>query len=189
MQMRQRYGQKSPRVVAGVQGRTAWVVPALALIHVIAFILAMSHNNCDRKGEENEDCVFSLVKRFPFQDLTENPLLGPSAVSLLDFGALQSELVGQAGQEWRLLTTLTLHAGLFHLAGNLACLVYFGLQLEREFGFLKVCTFVFLYPEVTKDILPARDHLLLATVHSCSELYYEHVNINLSCTVLPKACI
>lgn len=156
MQMRQRYGQKSARVVA-VRSRTPWLIPALALIHVIAFILAMSHNNCDRKGEENEDCVFSFVKRFPFQDLTENPLLGPSAISLLDFGALQSELVGQAGQEWRLVTTLTLHAGLFHLAGNLACLLYVGVQLEREFGFLKVCTFVFLHPKVTKDILPVRE--------------------------------
>lgn len=139
-QMRQRHGQRESE-----RGRTPWMIPALALIHLIAFILAMSHNNCDRKGTdggENDNCIFTLVKRFPFQPLTENPLLGPSAISLLDFGALESELVGQAGQEWRLITTLTLHAGMFHLAGNLACLLYVGVQLEREFGFLKVRRFI-----------------------------------------------
>lgn len=134
MKMRQRYGQKPSREAE--RGRTPWIIPALALIHLIAFILAMSHNNCDRK--DANDCIFAFVKRFSFQPLKENPLLGPSAISLLDFGALESELVSEAGQEWRLITTLTLHAGMFHLAGNLACLLYVGVQLEREFGFLKV---------------------------------------------------
>jgi membrane associated rhomboid family serine protease len=64
--------------------------------------------------------------------------LGPSAISLLDFSALELDLVGKAGQGWRLITALSLHAGMFHLAGNLAGLFYVGLQLEREFGFLKV---------------------------------------------------
>jgi hypothetical protein len=39
------------------------------LIHLIAFILAMSHNNCDRKGADggdNDDCIFIFVRKFPF---------------------------------------------------------------------------------------------------------------------------
>lgn len=53
-------------------------------------------------------------------------------------GALESDLVSKAGQGWRLLTTPSLHAGMFHLAGNLAGLFYVGLQLERQFEFSKV---------------------------------------------------
>ncbi|XP_073390540.1 RHOMBOID-like protein 2 isoform X3 [Physcomitrium patens] len=140
--IRQRYGQK--REIE--RGQTSWLIPALALIHLIAFILVMSHNNCDRKGSNGGEnvCIFNFVRRFPFQPLSENPLLGPSAISLLDFGALESELVGRAGEGWRMLTTLSLHAGIFHLVGNLAGLFYVGLQLEREFGFLKVMLIYYL---------------------------------------------
>lgn len=87
-----------------------------------------------------------IIKQLP-QTSCRIYVKGPSAISLLDFGALESELVGRAGEGWRMLTTLSLHAGIFHLVGNLAGLFYVGLQLEREFGFLKVYFPILLYED------------------------------------------
>jgi hypothetical protein len=122
------------------QQQMPWMVPTFAAIHVLAFILVMSHNNCNMKANiiGNNACLFSILKRFSFQPLKENPSLGPSASILLEFGALESELVTKAGEGWRLVTTILLHAGVFHLAVNLVGLCYIGLRLEKEFGAFKV---------------------------------------------------
>ena len=124
------------------QQHMPWMVPTFAAIHVLAFILVMSHNNCNMKANiiDNNACVFSILKRFSFQPLKENPSLGPSVSILLEFGALESELVTKAGEGWRLVTTILLHAGVFHLAVNLVGLCYIGLRLEKEFGAFKVCS-------------------------------------------------
>lgn len=123
---------------------TPWLVPALSMVHLLAFILVMSHNNCERDINGDQDCVVSFLKRFSFESLMENPLLGPSATSLLDLGALESEMVTKAGEAWRLVTSMWLYAGLFHLVVNFTGLFLIGLRLERRFGFLKVCHFSFL---------------------------------------------
>lgn len=136
------FGPKSEPVQIQQQQHMPWMVPTFAAIHVLAFILIMSHNNCNMRANiiGNNACVFSILKRFSFQPLKENPSLGPSASTLLEFGALESELVTKAGEGWRLVTTILLHAGVFHLAVNLAGLCYIGLRLEKKFGAFKVCS-------------------------------------------------
>lgn len=66
---------------------------------------------------------------------------GPNAADLVRVGAsvglfpIQDELVGiAAGQEWRMLTAIFLHAGIFHLLMNAYALWIFGPVVERELG-------------------------------------------------------
>ena len=136
------FGPKRGPVQIQQQQHMPWMVPTFAALHVLAFILVMSHNNCDMRTNiiGNNACVFSTLKRFSFQPLKENPFLGPTTANLLEFGALESELVTKAGEGWRLVTTILLHAGVFHLAVSLVGLCYIGLQLEKEFGAFKVCS-------------------------------------------------
>ncbi|XP_042478043.1 RHOMBOID-like protein 2 [Macadamia integrifolia] len=53
-------------------------------------------------------------------------------------GALQPKLIVKEGQRWRLLSYMWLHGGLIHLLANMMSLLFIGLHLEKEFGFLKI---------------------------------------------------
>lgn len=79
-----------------------------------------------------------FLGRFSFQPLGENPLLGPSSSTLLKMGGLQWHRVVYEHQGWRLLTAMWLHAGLFHLLGNMLFVVLIGVRLEQQFGFVRV---------------------------------------------------
>jgi membrane associated rhomboid family serine protease len=66
---------------------------------------------------------------------------GPSALDLVRVGAsvglapIDGGFVGiAAGQEWRMLTAIFLHAGIFHLLMNAYALWIFGPVVERELG-------------------------------------------------------
>ena len=51
-------------------------VPFISIVDVILFILTMYVNNCP---QHSDDCVLEFLRRFSFQPLRENPLLGPSS--------------------------------------------------------------------------------------------------------------
>lgn len=55
---------------------TSWLVPVFVLANIVVFVVAMAINNCPNN---NSDCVAKFLRRFSFQPLQENPLLGPSS--------------------------------------------------------------------------------------------------------------
>ena len=61
--------------------------------------------------------------------------LGPyrSGDVLLEAGAADTERI-LAGEWWRLITSLTLHSGVVHLLGNMACLFFLGQAVCRIMG-------------------------------------------------------
>jgi hypothetical protein len=57
----------------------SWLVPAVVVANVAMFLAVMFYNDCPGGGG---DCVGrKYLRRFSFQPLTENPLLGPSAAT------------------------------------------------------------------------------------------------------------
>ncbi|MED6180912.1 RHOMBOID-like protein 3 [Stylosanthes scabra] len=53
-------------------------------------------------------------------------------------GALQWDSVVNHHQGWRLITCIWLHAGVIHLAANMLSLVFIGIRLEQQFGFVRI---------------------------------------------------
>ncbi len=62
-----------------------------------------------------------------------DPFRGPSLTDLFDAGGAFAPAIA-AGQWWRLLTSVFLHAGLIHLAVNAYALFILGNMIEREIG-------------------------------------------------------
>lgn len=77
--------------------------------------------------------ITSLVIGRGFADFSVNPMLGPSSAALVASGAKVTSLV-QAGDYWRLVTPMWLHAGLIHLAANMNMLIRMGWPFERAIG-------------------------------------------------------
>ncbi|KAI9189342.1 hypothetical protein H9P43_000773 [Blastocladiella emersonii ATCC 22665] len=77
--------------------------------------------------------------------LDENGLIGPSFLSLINYGAPVPSLVKEQfeAQSWRLLTPPFLHAGFLHLLSNLSWQLTSGVMLERAWGSWRLA-FIFL---------------------------------------------
>ncbi|EXC10672.1 Inactive rhomboid protein 1 [Morus notabilis] len=90
-----------------------------------------------RRGD-NSDPPVGSPGRFSFQPLKENPLLGPSSSTLEKMGALEVYKVVHRHQAWRLISCIWLHAGVFHLLANMLSLLFIGIRLEQEFGFVRI---------------------------------------------------
>ncbi|KAL8531470.1 hypothetical protein ACS0TY_008167 [Phlomoides rotata] len=113
-----------------------WLVPTIVIVNIVLFIIAMYINNCPA---HSDDCLFaSNLGRFAFQSTRENPLLGPSATTLLRMGAMEVRKVVNEHQLWRLVTCMWLHAGTFHVLANMLSFLFVGIRLEQEFGFVRV---------------------------------------------------
>ncbi|CAH9077508.1 unnamed protein product [Cuscuta epithymum] len=123
---------------------TSWLVSCIVVVNVAMFIVIMFVNNCpqndDRKrfGVVNGECVAKFLGRFSFQPLRENPLFGPSSSTLDKLGALEWDKIVNDHQSWRLITCIWLHAGVVHLLANMLSLVFIGIRLEQQFGFVRV---------------------------------------------------
>ncbi|XP_022984650.1 RHOMBOID-like protein 2 [Cucurbita maxima] len=118
---------------------TSWLVPMFVVANIAVFIVVMYINNCPKHNDGLEGkCVARFLERFSFQPLRENPLFGPSAATLEKMGALESTKVVNKHQAWRLITCIWLHAGVFHLIANMLCLVFIGIRLEQQFGFVRI---------------------------------------------------
>ncbi|ONK56624.1 uncharacterized protein A4U43_C10F10850 [Asparagus officinalis] len=113
----------------------------IVVANVIVFVVVMGFNNCpshvstDRFGSS---CVAGFLHRFSFQPLRENPLFGPSSSTLERLGALKWDKVVYQHQGWRLITCIWLHAGVIHLIANMLSLVFIGIRLEQQFGFIRI---------------------------------------------------
>ncbi|KAG0450447.1 hypothetical protein HPP92_026923 [Vanilla planifolia] len=112
-----------------------WLVPAFFVANISVFTVTMYVNNCPKKSSF---CVFRFLGRFSFESLKTNPLLGPSVSTLNKMGAMLVSQVVDERQYWRLITCSWLHAGLIHVLSNMLSLLFIGIRLEQEFGFVRI---------------------------------------------------
>ncbi|KAG7980915.1 hypothetical protein I3843_05G206600 [Carya illinoinensis] len=117
-------------------GEDTWVISVFVILHIVAFFATMFVNDCWTNS--HHDCALKVFGRLSFQPLSENPLVGPSASTLDEMGALRRKLLTQYHQTWRLFTSPCLHAGAIHLVINLSCVIFIGVHLEQEFGSLRI---------------------------------------------------
>jgi membrane associated rhomboid family serine protease len=92
----------------------------ICLVCTVVFLWQMGEANWEFAGSE------------------ENPMLGPSARSMVYAGGQVTGCMINQGQWWRLISTQFLHAGFVHLIGNLVTLLILGKHLEESFGWLPV---------------------------------------------------
>ncbi|XP_010533713.1 PREDICTED: RHOMBOID-like protein 2 [Tarenaya hassleriana] len=118
---------------------TSWLIPAIVVANVGVFIAVMFVNDCPKTVSGGRgNCVAGFLGRLSFQPLRENPLFGPSSSTLEKMGALEWRKVVKEHQGWRLITCMWLHAGVIHLLTNMLSLVFIGIRLEQQFGFIRV---------------------------------------------------
>ncbi|KAL2543003.1 RHOMBOID-like 2 [Abeliophyllum distichum] len=118
---------------------TSWLVPMIVVANVAMFVVIMFVNNCPKHHDGFQgECVAKFLGRLSFQPLRENPLFGPSSSTLEKLGALEWDKVVHQNQAWRLITCIWLHAGVIHLLANMLSLVFIGIRLEQQFGFVRV---------------------------------------------------
>ncbi|GER57269.1 RHOMBOID-like 1 [Striga asiatica] len=113
-----------------------WLLPAFVVANVVMFVITMYVNNCPKNSVS---CVARFLGRLSFQPFGENPLLGPSSLTLEKMGALDVSRVVVRHEGWRLITCMWLHGGVFHLLANMLSLIIIGIRLEQEFGFGTFC--------------------------------------------------
>ncbi|RXH84629.1 hypothetical protein DVH24_032913 [Malus domestica] len=63
---------------------------------------------------------------------------GVAANPLEKMGALDVQRVVHRHQGWQLISFMWLHAGVFHMLANMLSLVFIGIRLEQEFGFVRI---------------------------------------------------
>ncbi|KAI5601540.1 hypothetical protein BDE02_01G098000 [Populus trichocarpa] len=118
---------------------TSWLIPMFVVANIVVFIVVMYVNDCPKKNLGSErSCVAKFLGRFSFQPLKENPLFGPSSATLEKMGALEWNKIVRGDQGWRLITCMWLHAGVIHVLANMLSLVFIGIRLEQQFGFVRV---------------------------------------------------
>ncbi|KAF5954492.1 hypothetical protein HYC85_007348 [Camellia sinensis] len=132
---------------------TSWLVPMIVVANVGMFVAIMFVNDCPKNNLGFEgNCVAKFLGRFSFEPLRENPLFGPSSSTLEKLGALEWNKVAHGHQGWRLITCIWLHAGVVHLLANMLSLVFIGIRLEQQFGFVLVGA-IYLFSGVGGSIL------------------------------------
>ncbi|CAL9106457.1 unnamed protein product [Musa textilis] len=117
---------------------TPWLVPVFVVAFVAVFVVEMYVNNCPDHAQPFGRCFARFLHRFSFQPIRQNPLLGPSSSTLEKMGALQWIKVVHQNQGWRLVACVWLHAGLIHLLTNMFSLLFIGVRLEQQFGFVRI---------------------------------------------------
>ncbi|KAL5727619.1 tubulin folding cofactor A [Ranunculus cassubicifolius] len=123
------------------RGWTSWLIPMFVVANVAVFIVAMFINNCPHNINNSPSggkCFARFLDRFSFQPLKENPLLGPSSATLDKLGGLTWNKIVHGHQGWRLISCIWLHAGVIHLAANMLSLIFIGIRLEQQFGFIRI---------------------------------------------------
>jgi len=86
--------------------------------------------------------------------LDENPMIGPSAETLVIMGAKDTNLIVNEHQEWRLLSSSVLHAGLVHFFINMLALWFVGAAIECSHGWV-AALIIFVFSAVGGCILSA----------------------------------
>ena len=76
------------------------------------------------------------VNDWSIEKLDENPMIGPSAETLVLMGAKDSYLIVNEREGWRLITASVLHAGLVHYFINMLALWFVGAAIEMSHGWM-----------------------------------------------------
>ncbi|KAL7548352.1 hypothetical protein ACHAWF_011640 [Thalassiosira exigua] len=90
-----------------------------------------------------------------FEPLSVNPMIGPSAETLLKLGAKDSFLIVVHQEVWRLASPMVLHAGLIHFFLNMFALAFVGKAIEQIHGF---------FPAVVQFVVPAIGGIILSSI-------------------------
>ena len=88
------------------------------------------------------------------EPLDVNPMIGPSAATLIRMGAKDSYLIVVEKEVWRLLSSTILHAGLVHFFVNSLALWFVGKAIETTHGLI-AASILFIVPAVGGTILSA----------------------------------
>lgn len=88
------------------------------------------------------------------EPLSINPMIGPSAETLIRMGAKQTTLIVEYGEWFRLFSPMVLHAGLIHYFLNMTALWFIGRAVEQCHGFA-AAVILFIIPAVGGTILSA----------------------------------
>jgi membrane associated rhomboid family serine protease len=104
-------------------------------------------------------CTVCLIISIGMNDwkvepLTVNPMIGPSAQTLIDVGAKKTSLIVNEGEWYRLFTPMFLHAGIIHFVLNMLALWFIGYAVEQNHGFLNVAI-LFIVPATGGTIISA----------------------------------
>jgi membrane associated rhomboid family serine protease len=86
------------------------------------------------------------------EPLDVNPMIGPSAQTLIRMGAKDSFLIVNANESWRLLSSTVLHAGLVHYFINTLALWFVGKAIETTHGIV-AAAILFVIPAIGGTIL------------------------------------
>ncbi|RWR77380.1 RHOMBOID-like protein 3 [Cinnamomum micranthum f. kanehirae] len=134
---------------------TSWLIPTFVVVNVVVFGVSMYINDCPSNTEHPQICIFfPTLGRFSFQPFSQNPPPRPFShhlflirnkflygfpLSRLDrMGALYVKKIVAQGEAWRLISCIWLHAGVIHLLANMFSLLFIGIRLEQEFGFVRI---------------------------------------------------
>jgi membrane associated rhomboid family serine protease len=94
------------------------------------------------------------VNGWRVEPLTVNPMIGPSAQSLIDMGAKKTSLIVNDSEWYRLFTPMFLHAGVIHFVLNMLALWFIGYAVEQNHGFINVAI-LFIVPATGGTIISA----------------------------------
>jgi membrane associated rhomboid family serine protease len=94
------------------------------------------------------------VNGWSVEPLTVNPMIGPSAQTLIDVGAKKTSLIVNEGQWYRLFSPMVLHAGIIHFVLNMLALWFIGYAVEMSHGFL-TAAILFIIPAIGGTIMSA----------------------------------
>lgn len=104
-------------------------------------------------------CTVALIASFALngwtvEPLDVNPMIGPSAETLIKMGAKDSYLIVHENEAWRLVSSAILHAGLVHYFINMLALWFVGSAIEQCHGTI-AATILFGIPAIGGTILSA----------------------------------
>jgi len=94
------------------------------------------------------------VNNWKVEPLSVNPMIGPSAETLIKVGAKQTSLIVQENEWWRLLSPMVLHAGIIHFVLNMVALWFIGYAVEMNHGFIAIAI-LFIVPAIGGTLLSA----------------------------------
>ncbi|KAL3807618.1 hypothetical protein ACHAXA_008628 [Cyclostephanos tholiformis] len=94
------------------------------------------------------------VNGWTIEPLSINPMIGPSAQTLINMGAKYTSAIVNNGEWYRLFSPMVLHAGLIHYFLNMTALWFIGRAVEQCHG-TAAAVILFIIPAVGGTILSA----------------------------------
>ena len=172
---RQKYGDERPWGILGLYDHLSAILIDVEWAEDAAWrrangqpYLAWADFDEAKKGRENRPyftyfllavCTGVLmasivVNGWKVEPLDQNPMIGPSAETLILMGAKDTQLIVDSNEGWRLVTAMGLHAGLVHFFINMLALWFVGAAIEMSHGWMAAMV-IFIFSAVGGTILSA----------------------------------